>query len=539
MVLVRTVTNEGFKMELLNFWNRDWGEVDLDELKRLTHELMQRNYLGYEKSVRPIDTYIHKIGKKTSRIIATLKRSNIDTSNHLENEKLKLVCSYLRFISKEYDYQVLNKLEPALYEARQKYRTGAWIELPISQLFEGQGLDIRAWNELNCLHHLHFSTVDPTLIAYYPSLKHLREGREVRTRFGKYVSKFSDILFEYKDSIDQKIKIVVDRFLVSQSSELEYEIEYYSDDEDQAQNWHDVYFDTRNFKSCMSDNENIGFNYCTGFDQIFLAVVRSKINGSVISRCIVRKHSDNEKNRDGGLIRIYPSKDESHPSNFLYHHLKDIGYIGYVDFEGLYLRTCEDLSAPYLDGSTNTAELKKIDGKSYFLVMCDGEYLLDQTSGYCEQVDVYYCAGCDDQVPEDDLTNTQDGDMCESCLTNNYVIDRDGDTIHRDEAIYCESDGNYYHEDTNAIYYSEYHDGYYFEEDLKWNIYRNDYLFVDLPIYFPDLDRTQTDQNFIPSAEDGGLLGDLYILPNGEYIFKRDKDYYLTKLNIKGVDNES
>ena len=107
MVLVRTVTNEGFKMELLNFWNRDWGEVDLDELKRLTHELMQRNYLGYEKSVRPIDTYIHKIGKKTSRIIATLKRSNIDTSNHLENEKLKLVCSYLRFISKEYDYQVL------------------------------------------------------------------------------------------------------------------------------------------------------------------------------------------------------------------------------------------------------------------------------------------------------------------------------------------------------------------------------------------------------------------------------------------------
>ena len=517
------------KMELLNFWlSRKGEDLDHESVLRFTRNMIQTNIIGDGiKETRSIDRWQHKQGIKLSKIIACLKRDELDKKNHIEDDqKLHAVCSYLEFVSKEYNNSRVMKIEPNFAIAREKFSISTWKEIP-AKIFDDQGLNWQGWYKLQYLHQLHISEVDPSLIAYYPSLKHMREGREVRTRFGKYISKFKDLIFydDHREKIDVRIKNIIDRFTISYSSDKEYEIDYFSDDVNQAENWRKVYSDTRNFKSCMSENDNIGFNYCTGMNQLFLAVVRSKINNSIISRCIVRNHIDDQ---GGGYIRFYPSCDESPASRFLKNHLADIGFGDRADFLGCFLRTDSDYSAPYLDGDYQRADYKVINGEPYLKISDSGDYLLDRTDGFANSDEDYYCCySCGDRTDESDLTYIEHEDWCESCRDDAFVQDVNCEWIRRDEAIYCETDNEYYHENTNGIIYSEYHGGYFFDDDFHYNEFYCDWFADDVAFYIPD---------FVIDPEcyglsDGLLFKDLYQLPNGEFIAIGDKHHYLNLLN--------
>ncbi len=55
----------------------------------------------------------------------------------------------------------------------------------------------RTWFKPKPWHYVHQSTQDPNQIAYYPTIRHLIEGREVRTRPGRYLQQhFADVLSE-------------------------------------------------------------------------------------------------------------------------------------------------------------------------------------------------------------------------------------------------------------------------------------------------------------------------------------------------------
>ena len=116
------------------------------------------------------------------------------------------------------------------------------------------------------------------------------------------------------------------------------------------------------------------------------------------------------------------------------------------------------------------------------------DYCLDCADGYHSNRGVCDC--CGDEVDHDDLNEITRGrnrrDMfCNNCST--YL--EDGDTVHSDDAIYCEYVGGYYHQDDvveliNGNYahnddVTELHDGRYCLDNDAVELYNGDYEYKD------------------------------------------------------------
>ena len=145
----------------------------------------------------------------------------------------------------------------------------------------------------------------------------------------------------------------------------------------------------------------------------------------------------------------------SETDNGMENWLAEQGYVKenyWEDGERLaYHETSDHFLAPFLDGGDKRVTLDV--GNRCVVIDSDGEYVCDQTGG-CptdDSGDYFECEDCGDRTDDDDgywVGRSEDTQVCENCRENNYRYGygRRGNQyyIHEDNAIWVESDSEYY-----------------------------------------------------------------------------------------------
>ena len=391
------------------------------------------------------------VGHQWSNIISKLKKGVIDELKYLE---------YV-FVT---NWNIGSKVEPKLYEVRQKCKSGEWNEIPFADYIltmtnnrgesaEGQYAEFfDKFEKFQRLHNLHESINEPMLVAYYPSLDYMRKGREVRTKFGKYLTQFANEFGIDATIIKELSEIHTARILARKGWQVNF-IEH-----DDEQGWLDVY--GSGVGSCMQGKSCVRV-YAHEKSVLRLAHIKTN-EGMTLARCIVRE--DNKE-----WIRTYPDHNGYAEGRHLKQSLETMGYtfgtmngvlikaISHPDYEGHYVM-------PYIDYGNNggqSADLITIDHKQYLEITDGGDYVCNNTNGTTydpESDEEYgnYCDDCDSHY-NDDEGNYSDYHgvwICNSCqdsyewaVTNH----NDSDLVHESDVIYCETDSEYYLNDTNLL----------------------------------------------------------------------------------------
>ena len=157
---------------------------------------------------------------------------------------------------------------------------------------------------------------------------------------------------------------------------------------------------------------------------------------------------------------------------------------------------------PYLDG-----ENKAVDNCGDYFELCrHGELSADGTEGVLED-NRRSCDDCGDSVDEDDLTHIGDYGhaVCESCLNDHYthawVSRHCTEWVSDDEVIYCESDGDYYHQDCYTdmdVVYCEDRCEYYKMEDAWLCEGSNHWYHLDTPCH--EVDGCPYHEDYLPDG---------------------------------------
>ena len=500
------------------------GSYLRDQIKRIIHSNISSSDSKMARDWHLFDRKDHlkfvcrdrkKNGRTLSRFIRTIQNEvNIESKTHL-------AVNYLIHLKLNYDPKIIQKIEPRYVEIENKFDNNEWRYLDIFN-FDYPSEWRHIYSQMNILFNVHYSTVNDSLIAYYPSLKHYREGREVRTKLGKFLARFKNELH----LTDDDIKKVVDNFNAELAKDKNLTLTILDDKEDNQYNWANVYQNNREVHSCMTNRPNAIRTYCTGFGALKLAYLTNG-EGDVVSRTIIR---DDDKK---GYIRFYPSSAENKYSTLLKNMLSEKGYSDQVDLDGIYLKVIEDEYgheyAPYLDGEANYADLEKIDNKWFIKINYDGEYCLDNTTGYLSDT-MQHCSHCDDQFHEDDLSYIGDYQYCESCTEDHFCYsEAEGEYIDRDDAIWIDNQQDYYHRDSSWIVYSNKDNEHYHEDDVAFCEFTEDAFHAERAVeimfyingdYFEDYNETKTtDEN------------EVMTLPNGERVHFNDYHHFINLLN--------
>lgn len=508
------------------FKNRLGGyqkEYLFDSLKRVIHANLikdshgnSRNWLEFSNMIPILEKKRKKNGKALSRYLRTIQNeSNIES-------KALLVSSYLTHLKNNYSEDIIKKIEPRYSEIESQWNSSEWLDVQLVKF--GYPTDkIDRFNQLNILFNLHYSIKDDSLIAYYPSLKHYREGREVRTRLGKFLARFKDDL----QLDDDEIKKVVDNFNADVIKDRDLKLTILDDNEENQYNWANVYQNNRHVHSCMTHKPNAIRTYCSGFNALKLAYLTNG-EGEVVSRTIIR--DDDEK----GYIRFYPSTGENKYSLLLKNMLEEKGFNKQVDLNGVLLKAIEDehgnYYAPYLDGEANYGTVEPINDKFYIQIGYDGDYCLDNTSGYLSD-NMNSCESCGDTHHEEDMSWIGDYLYCSHCSEENFCYsDYHGEYLNRDEAVWVESMNDYFHENDSYIVWVESEGEHYHEDDVVFCDFTEEAIlndnstvimfYINNGDYFEDFNERK-----ITHEED------VRILPNGERVYYQDYNRFISLLN--------
>lgn len=238
--------------------------------------------------------------------------------------------------------------------------------------------------------------------------------------------------------------------------------------------------------------------------------------------------------------------------------LRDQGFTHASDWEGCLLRYYQGHGgrpiAPYLDGGLKDVDVINREGNQYLVVIPDGRYHCESQDGSCtDNEDNESCADCGDRIDDGDgywAGVSEDEYICQHCVDNNYyyaysrrgnqyyihcnnvihvgdeAYDEDylsdnsivclnnGEYTHIDNAVFVESESEYYDSDDEYICYDDYNnqyelrdncvelaDGSMCHEDDAWKCththewYNNDeeYVEVDGNRYHPD---------YVPATEE-------------------------------------
>jgi hypothetical protein len=408
-------------------------------------------------------------GHELAELIATIYKNELASRDATTTQDFEPLNMYLRALANRGHY-FTNKLEPMAVVANNNFANGVWEELDVMGKlhpyvtsndvdFASYQKSHTAFHECNRLHRLHISKEDVNQIAYYPTLKHMREGREVRTRLGRYLTKYQNAF----GLTDSQVKSMAEKHTSNMRSRNGWSVEFIEGNN--AQGWVDIY-DSDDVQSCMRGESAVRV-YAHEKSVLRLAYVTSG-DDKVIARCIVR---DDDKK---GWIRVYPDPNGCAEGRFLMDYLKSNDYPNRTNLNDVLLRhidTSSGIVCPYIDSGENgdqSVSVESRDGKMY-LVVGGGEFSATETDGYVNSHQCT-CDNCGDSVDEDDLTYIEHDErsVCDHCRGHNYTyaygrryedyfpedecIEVNGawywvDTIHHHDIYECEYDGEYYHID--------------------------------------------------------------------------------------------
>lgn len=441
-------------------------------------------------------------------------------------------CEYLKRIDL---MQARDKLEPRLKAIDEKFKE-EWTKIYWYDL----GLQTEWVNKLEYLfylHRVHVSLKSPLQIAHYPTLRHLRDEREVVTKLGKYLTTFKDFI----GIDDAVIKNIVEKYNAVIASRTGWEVKFIeSNDPDGFEN---VYVKTK-AGSCMSGNDGDTRNavrvYAHDKSVIRLAYM---VNGAdeIIARCIVRE--DNKQ-----YIRVYPDPNGSTEGRYLLDYLKANGYV-HGNLSGCLLQAIqyeedEDIfRAPYIDAGINgngnsdsaqSGELVTIDDKEYIEICTSGDLNLTMTNGYTDDItdeDHEECEDCGHLEYRDDLYYTHhEQHICSDCIDSNYYYAHtrrgERDYVHGDYVVEVGDDA--YHED----YLSE-HDIYECEESGDYH-HLDDLVNTSMGLIHIDyarvLDHEDLENNTYAHEDDAHELSD------GTWCHKADAEELQAEIDEEEAD---
>jgi len=189
-------------------------EYQLDKDDKAKLKRLRKN--GYTRSdyvrLGGTDAYTKKNGATLAKTISDV-RNPPDVEQERKNLDYTLrACEYIKRI--EQLKNVRDKLEPRIKKIEQEFETGEWTYMAWNAIGinNEQGANL---SYLFNLHRVHVSLMNPLQIAHYPTLKHLRDGREVVTKLGKYLTTFKDFIgiadTEIKDAVEKYNAIVASR----------------------------------------------------------------------------------------------------------------------------------------------------------------------------------------------------------------------------------------------------------------------------------------------------------------------------------------
>jgi hypothetical protein len=446
---------------------------------------------------------------------ATLAKTISDVRNppDVEQERKNLdytlrACEYLRRI--EQLEKVRDKLEPRLKQIDKEFNGGEWTYMAWNSIGinneQSQNISYLFW-----LHRVHVSLMNPLQIAHYPTLKHLRDGREVVTKLGKYLTTFKDFI----GITDAEIKDAVEKYNAIVASRTGWEVRFIESTD--ADGFVRIYSNCL-AGSCMKGMDAVRV-YAHDKSVLRLSYIQS-LAGEILARCIVREDLKQ-------YIRIYPDANGSTEGKYLQQYLKANGYT-HGNLDGCLLQMIEHededdiFVAPYIDagvdgngssGSAQSGELVDIDDKTYIEINTHGELSLTMTNGYTDDVeneDESECDDCGDIEHNDNMSYTTHGDyVCRHCCENNYTyawINNDTqDYVHNDHVIWANDDA--FHEDCDLsahdIYACEETGDYFHIDDLVMTL--RGFICFNL---VEDIDHEDADGNLSAHQDDVHELSD-------------------------------
>jgi hypothetical protein len=275
---------------------------------------------------------------------------------------------------------------------RLKY--GAYKRLPISTMLHLQKLNA----ELISLHFLHISQ-DGEHVAYTPDHKSGVLDRQIRTTFGRYLTKFFSNVMQPHEIRD---------FAANLTSES-YTLKIGEDRKDFcfAFNDQDVKAPSSNFCSCMSQDKSYYMLPChpaevyAAGDLQVAYICNPKNPAQVVARTIIHKARET-------FTTIYAAAPELH--EILKGFLVAKGLRQHISLEGASLLKIPYNGRhvmPYIDGDCD--KIEHSDCGEYFQITSSYRHLAcaNSTSGMIdiaeeEQEETYFCENCEDDCTGDD-----------------------------------------------------------------------------------------------------------------------------------------
>lgn len=446
---------------------------------------------------------------------ATLAKTISDVRNppDIEQERKTLdytlrACEYIKRI--EQLEKVRDKLEPRIKQIDQEFNGGEWTYMPWNSIGITNEQSTKISYLFN-LHRVHVSLMNPLQIAHYPTLKHLRDGREVVTKLGKYLTSFKDFI----GITETEIKDAVEKYNAIVASRTGWEVKFIESTD--GDGFVRIYRDCL-AGSCMKGVDAVRV-YAHDKSVIRLSYIQS-LSGDILARCIVREDLKQ-------YIRFYPDANGSTEGKYLQQYLKANGYtLGNLDGCLLQLIEHEDdediFVAPYIDAGNNAngangtaqdGELIDIDDKTYIQITTRGDICLTMTNGYTDNVesdDESECDECGDMEHNDNMSSTyHDQYVCQHCIENNYsyawVRANEQDYVHDDQVIHIGDEAYHENVDFSAfdIYNCEETGDLYHIDDLVMTL--RGFIYCDL---VEDIDHEDADGNNSAHEDDVHTLSD-------------------------------
>lgn len=231
---------------------------------------------------------------------------------------------------------------------------------------------------------------------------------------------------------------------------------------------------------------------------------RESPDGGYLGRAVVNM-ADGEKI----FVRSYKKRSEgySQADEVLEAYLKGQGFKHVDSWYDKKLAMVEDsygcARMVYLDGGSDWVQ----DCGDHWLISDEGDYCADRTDGVLGERGVV-CDDCGGHYDEDDMTTVGyygDHSVCEGCLHDGYTLahGRGGEQYYvpAGDAVYCESDDEYYHGyylDRYDVVWVESADGYYLIDDT-WECAGSNELYTnDVPSY--EIDGEYYHKNYLPDG---------------------------------------